>query len=77
MASVQDLREYADRCLDWARAAKSDQEQAIFMRMATTWWHIARLTEEGHSLEDLVDIFQVPISTAESGRNGSQERDVA
>jgi hypothetical protein len=45
--------------------------------MAVTWWNIARLTEEGRSLENLADIFPVLGSTAESGCKENHERDVA
>lgn len=77
MASAHDFRDYADECLEWARTAKSDQERRIFRQMAVTWWNIARLTEEGRSLENLADIFPVLGSTAESGCNENHERDVA
>jgi hypothetical protein len=77
MASAQDFRDYADECLEWARTAKSDQERRIFRQMAYTWWNIARLTEEGRSLENLADIFPILVSTAESDRKENHERDVA
>jgi hypothetical protein len=57
MASAQDFRDYADQCLEWAANAESDQERKVLRRMALTWWRIARLTEEGRSLENLADIF--------------------
>jgi hypothetical protein len=57
MASAQDFRDYADKCLERARYAESEKERKIFQRMAATWWRIARLTDEGRSLEDLNDIF--------------------
>jgi hypothetical protein len=57
MASAQDFRDYADTCLEWAHAAPCEQERNIMRRMALTWWRIARLTEEGRSLQDLDDIF--------------------
>jgi hypothetical protein len=53
MASAQDFREYADKCLEWAAAAESDQERSLLRQMAHTWWRIAILTEEGRSLENL------------------------
>jgi hypothetical protein len=77
MASAQDFRDYADECLEWARTAKSDQERRIFRQMAYTWWNIARLTEEGRSLENLADIFPILVSTAESDCKENRERDVA
>jgi len=57
MASAQDFRDYADKCLEWAQAAQSDQERNIMRRMALTWWRIARMTEEGRSLGNLGDLF--------------------
>ena len=57
MASTQDFRDYADRCLEWAASAKSDQERKTLRRMALAWWRIAGLTEEGRSSENLADIF--------------------
>ena len=49
MASAQD---YADKCLEWAAAAASDQDRQILRRMALAWWRITRLTEEGQSLDE-------------------------
>lgn len=74
MASAQDYRDYADECLDWARTAKSDQERKIFRQMAMTWWNIARLTEEGRSLENIADIFRV---TADGDHDRTHKRDLA
>jgi hypothetical protein len=74
MASGQDFRDYADECLEWAKTAESDRERKIFRQMATTWWNIARLTEEGRSLENLADIFPVLGSRADTGND---EREVA
>jgi len=45
--------------------------------MAETWWNIARLTEQGRSLENLADIFPVLVSTAENDCKGKLDRDVA
>ncbi len=73
MASAQDYRDYADECLEWAKTAKSDQERRIFRQMAITWWNIARLTEQGRSLEKLADIFPVLVSTADSDFKGEQD----
>lgn len=77
MASPQDFRDYAGECFEWAKTAKSDQERKIFRQMAMTWWNIARLTEEGRSLENLVDIFPVLVSTADSDSKETREQDVA
>jgi len=57
MASVQDFRAYAAKCLEWASQAESDEERNVMREMALTWWRIARLTEEGRSLQNLEDIF--------------------
>jgi hypothetical protein len=75
MASAQDFRDYADECLVWARTAKSDRERKIFRQMALTWWNIARLTEEGRSLENFADIFPVPVSSTDGNSKESPERD--
>jgi hypothetical protein len=77
MASAQDFRDYADECLEWSKTAKSDRERKIFRQMAETWWNIARLTEQGRSLENLADIFPVLVSTAENDCKGKLDRDVA
>jgi hypothetical protein len=77
MASAQDFRDYADKCLEWSQTAMSDRERKIFRQMAATWWNIARLTEQGRSLEDLADIFPVLVSTAENECNETLDRDVA
>ena len=44
--------------------------------MAAAWWNVARLTEQGRSLENLADIFPVLVSTAEKDckKNGSGRR---
>src|SRR6185369_4036576 len=34
---AQECRENAEECLEWARTAKSDREQEIFLQMAETW----------------------------------------
>jgi hypothetical protein len=77
MASAQDFRDYAGECLEWAKTAKSDQERRIFRQMALTWRNMARLTEEGHSLENLTDVFPVLVSTADSDFEESDGRGVA
>jgi hypothetical protein len=75
MASVQDFRDYADKCLEWAAIAGSDQERNIMRRMALTWWRIARLTEEGRSLADLAEVFPPsPFETDTSDRPTSAGR---
>ena len=53
MASTQDFRDYADRCLEWAASAESDQERKTLRRMALAWWRIAGLTEEGSLVGEL------------------------
>jgi hypothetical protein len=45
--------------------------------MAATWWNIARLTEEGRSLENLADIFPVIVSTTENDCKEKLDRHVA
>ncbi|MGA9891111.1 MAG: hypothetical protein WBQ55_01810 [Xanthobacteraceae bacterium] len=49
----------------------------MFRQMAATWWNIARLTEQGRSLENLADIFPVLVSTAENDCKEKLDRDVA
>jgi hypothetical protein len=71
MASAQD---YADKCLEWAAAAASDQDRQILRRMALAWWRITRLTEEGQSLENLTDIF--PTEIVISDRQRESDRDM-
>ena len=43
--SVNEYRDYADECMDWAKTAKSDRERAIFLQMAQTWLHAATLRD--------------------------------
>jgi hypothetical protein len=37
MASAAEFREYARKCMDWARTARSEEERAIFLEMAQSW----------------------------------------
>lgn len=41
MCSFDDYQEYAAECLDWARSAKSEKEQTIFLQMTQAWLHAA------------------------------------
>ena len=43
--SVNEYRDYADECMDWAKTAKSDRERAIFLQMAQTWLDAATLRD--------------------------------
>jgi hypothetical protein len=40
--SAKQFREFADENLQWARTAKSEKEQRIFLRMAEAWLDVAR-----------------------------------
>ena len=35
--SSKEYREFADECMRWAKAARSDREKRIFLQMAETW----------------------------------------
>ena len=37
MASPKELRKYADECIRWARAAHTDKEREIFLKLARMW----------------------------------------
>jgi hypothetical protein len=37
MSSAEEYRKYADECLGWAKAAKSDKEREAFLDMAKAW----------------------------------------
>jgi hypothetical protein len=43
--SAKEFRELADRCLAWAKTAKSDKGQREFLRMAQAWLEAADLLE--------------------------------
>jgi hypothetical protein len=45
MPSAKEFRALAQECLDWAKAAKSEQERAAFMQMADTWIEAATRLE--------------------------------
>jgi hypothetical protein len=41
--SAKEYREFAHECMGWAKTARSDQEQRIFLQMARTWlWAAAQ-----------------------------------
>jgi hypothetical protein len=61
--SSKQYREFADECLGWAKAARSDQERLIFLQMAETWLQAA----------DLADQRERPTATGE----GQQRSDAA
>jgi hypothetical protein len=45
VSSAKEFREYADECLGWAKAAKSDKERRTFLQMAQAWLEAADLSE--------------------------------
>ncbi len=45
MESAKHYRDYAEDCLNWAKAAKSDQERKTFVQMAQTWLEAATQAE--------------------------------
>jgi hypothetical protein len=44
-----EYREYADECLHWAKTARSEREQRIFLQMAETWLQAADLADQRES----------------------------
>jgi hypothetical protein len=44
--SSKQHREFADKCLGWAKIARSDQERMIFLQMAETWLQAADLADQ-------------------------------
>ncbi len=45
MESAKHYRDYAEDCLNWAKAAKSDQQRETFLQMAQTWLEAATRAE--------------------------------
>jgi hypothetical protein len=43
--SPYQYREFADEAANWAKAARSDKECALFLQMARTWLEAARALE--------------------------------
>jgi hypothetical protein len=41
VSTAEEYRSYAEECLGWARAAKSESERAIFIQMSKTWFAAA------------------------------------
>ena len=48
--SAKEFREYADECLGWAKAAKSDKDRRNFLQMAQAWLDAADLLRRGQSI---------------------------
>ncbi|MGA9891689.1 MAG: hypothetical protein WBQ55_04825 [Xanthobacteraceae bacterium] len=49
MPSAKEYREYVDKCLGWAKSAKTDYERDIYLQMAKGWLEAA-LIANGSSL---------------------------
>jgi hypothetical protein len=45
VSSSKECREFADECMGWAKTARSEREQRIFLQMAETWLRAAILAE--------------------------------
>ena len=45
MSSSKECREFADECIGWAKTARSEREQRIFLQMAETWLRAAIMAE--------------------------------
>ena len=45
MSSSKECREFADECMGWAKTARSEREQRIFLQMAETWLCAAMMAE--------------------------------
>jgi hypothetical protein len=43
--SAKEFRELADKCIAWAKTAKSDKGQREFLRMAQAWLKAADLLD--------------------------------
>ena len=46
MSSAKECREFADECMDWAKTARSERQQRIFLEMAETWLRAAIIAEQ-------------------------------
>jgi hypothetical protein len=49
---LNEFREFASECLDWAKSAKSDTERDIFLQMAQAWLEAATRSEAGPTKVD-------------------------
>ena len=45
MSSSKECREFADECMRWAKAARSEREQRVFLQMAETWLRAAIMAD--------------------------------
>jgi hypothetical protein len=45
VTSANDCRAFGAECLDWAKAAGSDEERRVFLQMAKTWLYAAASLE--------------------------------
>jgi hypothetical protein len=71
-----EFREFANECLDWAKAAKSDNERDIFLQMAQAWLEVAIRSHVGPSRADrarqeVVTRLASPTEAAEASDGGA------
>jgi hypothetical protein len=60
--SVKRFREYADECMGWAKAAKSDKDCRSCIQMAETWLKVAAEYQKGTPAKQRSDALDRPPS---------------
>jgi hypothetical protein len=52
MATEDEYRQFAEECMQWARAAESDAERKAFLDMARSWTQAASALTNGVGVRD-------------------------
>jgi hypothetical protein len=52
MKTAEQFQDYANECLEWAEAAKTDAERTVLLQMAKTWAQAAIIAKQ--RADDLV-----------------------
>jgi hypothetical protein len=45
MKSAAEYRAYAEKCVEWAKDARSEEERAALLEMARTWLEAAQMAD--------------------------------
>jgi hypothetical protein len=64
--SSKEYREFADECLYWAKAARSDREKRVFLQMAETWLKAAVVADRRGQREATTSKRQSSSDSAEA-----------
>ncbi len=77
MSSAEEYRKYADECLGWAKAAKSDKEREAFLDMAKAWLAAIHHAAIHHAAIHHAAIHQIESKHVAERHDGGFPRDSA